>query len=230
MPYRFIRRRHTGLAAGFAIAAGLSLLLSACGGAKVTHQSDIGPVPMARPTTIYVANFDLDVGDIKSQGIVSSVTGILPHPLGLFAQDKQTTANELVETMATSLVKDLTAAGFQAQRIAAETNPPSDGWLLRGVFTQVDEGSRLRRAIIGFGAGKTDMEVETKLDDLSQGPPLPFYEVDTSAQSGSMPGAVVTMSPAAAAVKFILAKGDLNRNARDTASQIARSVAARVPK
>ena len=48
--------------------------------------------------------------------------------------------------------------------------------------------------------------------------------------SGSMPGAVVTMSPAAAAVKFILAKGDLNRNARDTAGQIAKSVAARVPK
>lgn len=230
MPYRFIRHRHTGLAAGFAIAAGVCLLLSACGGAKVTHQSDIGSVPTTRPITIYVANFDLDVGDIKSQGIVSSVTGILPHPLGLFAQDKQTTANELVETMATSLVKNLTAAGLQAQRIAAETNPPSDGWLLRGVFTQVDEGSRLRRAIIGFGAGKTDMEVETKLDDLSQGPPLPFYEVDTSAQSGSMPGAVVTMSPAAAAVKFILAKGDLNRNARDTASQIAKSVAARVPK
>src|SRR5689334_4280422 len=100
MPYHFVRYRHSGLATGISLAAGFCLLLSACGGAKVTHQSDIGSVPTMRPTTIYVANFDLDVGEIKSQGIVSSVTGVLPHPLGLFAQDKQTTANELVETMA----------------------------------------------------------------------------------------------------------------------------------
>ncbi len=217
------------------LAAALCLLLTACNTAKVTNQADIGPVPTMRPATVYVADFDLDVGEIKSQGIMSSVTArplfsVLPHPLGVLPQDKASTAHELVELMATSLVKDLTAAGFQAQRISADTGLPSDGWLLRGVFTQVDEGNRLRRAIIGFGAGKTEMQVETKLDDLSQGPPQPFYEVDTSAESGKMPGAIVTMSPAAAAVKFILAKGDLNRNTRDTASEIATSVAARVPK
>ena len=132
--------------------------------------------------------------------------------------------------MANSLVQDLREQGFTAQRLAAESAPPVDGWLLRGVFTQVDEGNRMRRAIIGFGAGQTDMEVATKLDDLSLGPPEPFYEVDTAAESGKMPGAVVTMSPAAAAVKFVIAAGDLKRNAQQTAGEIAKSVAARVPK
>jgi hypothetical protein len=221
------------------LAAGLCLLLAACNTAKVTKQADIGPVPSMRPAVIYVADFDLDAGEIQSQGlsqgIMSSMTArpvfsILPHPLGVLPQDKTSTAHELVEVMATSLVTDLTKAGFPAQRISADASPPSDGWLLRGVFTQVDEGNRLRRAIIGVGAGKTQMQVVTKLDDLSQGPPQPFYEVDTSAESGKMPGAIVTMSPAAAAVKFVLASGDLNRNARDTASKIATSVAARVPK
>jgi hypothetical protein len=221
------------------LTAGLCLLLAGCNTAKVTNQADIGPVPTMRPAIVYVADFDLDAGEIQSQGlsqgIMSSVTSrpvfsILPHPLGVLPQDKNSTAHELVELMATSLVADLTKAGFQAQRISADSTPPSDGWLLRGVFTQVDEGNRLRRAIIGFGAGKTEMQVETKLDDLSQGPPQPFYEVDTSAESGKMPGAIVTMSPAAAVVKFVLASGDLNRNTRDTASEIATSVATRVPK
>ncbi len=228
---------HRPVSRRFALACGVSLplLLAACGGAKVTHEGSIGPTPSARPATIYVADFDLDVGEVQSQGIGSvvadnTIIGSLPHPLGLLPSDKQTTAHHLVDLMATSLVKDLTSEGFQAQRISADAPLPADGWLLRGVFTEVDEGSRLRRAIIGFGAGKTDLQVITKLDDLLAGPPQPFYEVDTAAHSGSMPGAIVTMSPAAAALKFVIAKGDLDRNTRDTATQIARTVAAQVPR
>src|SRR5262249_30713338 len=217
------------------VAATLCLLLLGCASAKVTREADIGPVPVSRPAVIYVANFDLDVGEIKSEGIISSfgsgpLLGSMPHPLGLLASDEETTAHELVDTMANSLVQDLREQGFTAQRLAPESAPPVDGWLLRGIFTQVDEGNRMRRAIIGFGAGQTDMEVATKLDDLSLGPPEPFYEVDTAAESGKMPGAVVTMSPAAAAVKFVIAAGDLKRNAEQTAGEIAKSVAARVPK
>jgi hypothetical protein len=132
--------------------------------------------------------------------------------------------------MANSLVKDLKAVGFEAERISAVGTWPREGWLLRGIFTDVDEGNRLRRAIIGFGAGKTDLEVVTTLDDLSKGAPQPFYQVDTTAQSSKMPGAIVTMNPAVAAARFVLAGGDLDRNTRDTASQIAKSVAARVAK
>lgn len=227
--------RHVSRAASFGLAAGLLMLLAACGGAKVTNQAAIGPAPTTRPVTIYVEDFDLDVSDVQSQGIGSAVAnntiiGSLWHPLGLLPSDKQTTAHHLVDLMATSLVKDLTDEGFQAQRISPEAPVPTDGWLLRGVFTQVDEGSRLRRAIIGFGAGKTELEVDTKLDNLAFGPPQPFYEVDTTAHSGSMPGAIVTMSPAAAALKFVIAKGDLDRNTRDTATQIAKTVAAQVPR
>ncbi len=213
----------------------LCLTLSACNSAKVTRQSDLGPMPASRPVVVYVSDFDLDVGEIQSQGLGSAIAtgpllGGLPRPLGLLPKDKESTAHDLVEEMANSLVEDLRKQGLNAQRLASDSNIPVDGWLLRGIFTQVDEGNRLRRAIIGFGAGKTELQVVTKLDDLSLGPPQPFYEVDTTASSGKMPGAIVTMSPAAAAVKFVLAAGDLKRNTRDTAEQIAKSVAARVPK
>ncbi len=213
---------------------GLFLLLFGCGTAKVTQQSDIGTVPTGRPAVVYVADFDLDVGQIQSSGIMSALPvrplsgGILPRPFGLLPQDKETTARNLVDLMANSLVKDLKANGFEAQRISSADALPRQGWLVRGIFTQVDEGNRLRRAIIGFGAGKTDLTVATTLDDLSQGVPQPFYQVDTSAQSGKMPGAIVTMNPAVAAARFVLAGGDLDRNTKDTVSQIAKSVAARV--
>jgi hypothetical protein len=215
---------------------GLCLILSGCNTAKVTQQNNLATGPAARPAIVYVADFDLDAGEIQSSGIMSALPvrplsgGILPRPFGILPQDKETTARNLVELMANSLVKDLKAGGFEAKRISAADALPREGWLLRGIFTQVDEGNRLRRAIIGFGAGKTNLDVETTLDDLSQGMPQPFYQVDTSAQSGKMPGAIITMNPAVAAARFVLASGDLNRNTKDTASQIAKSVAARVPK
>ena len=199
----------------------------------MTNQSNLGTAPSSRPTVIYVSDFDLDAGEIQSTGIATLLpfrplsTGLLPRPFGILPQSKETTARDLVELMANSLVKDLKEEGFTAQRTSASDPLPREAWLLRGIFTEVDEGNRLRRAIIGFGSGKTDLTVETMLDDLSQGPP---QQVDTSAQSGKMPGAIVTMNPAAAAARFVLASGDLNRNAKDTASQIAKSVAARVPK
>jgi hypothetical protein len=173
---------------------------------------------------------------IQSSGIGSVLPvrplsgGILPRPFGILPKDKASTARDLVELMGNSLVKDLQEAGFTAQRVSIDGPWPGQGWLLRGIFTQVDEGSRLRRAIIGFGAGKTNLEVDTTLDDLSLGTPQPFYQVDTTAQSGKMPGAIITMNPAMAATRFVLASGDLNRNTKDTAAQIAKSVAARVPK
>jgi len=216
---------------------GLCLLLLGCGTAKVTQQSDTGAVPTSRPLLIYVADFDLDAVDIQSgSGLVSALParplggGILPRAFGILPQDKATTAHDLVELMASSLVKDLKAEGFEAQRIPAGGVWPREGWLLRGIFTQVDEGNRMRRAIIGFGAGKTDLTVATTLDDLSQGAPQPFYQVDTEAESGKMPGAIITMNPAVVAARFVLAGGDLDRNTRNTASQIAKSVAARVAK
>jgi len=56
------------------------------------------------------------------------------------------------------------------------------------MFTQVDEGNRLHRAVIGFGAGQTGLQLVVAIDDLAQGTPKPFYELDTSATSGKAPG------------------------------------------
>jgi hypothetical protein len=51
------------------------------------------------------------------------------------------------------------------------------------VFAQVGEGNHLRRAVIGFGAGETELQVMVAIDDLSQGAPEPFYELDASARA-----------------------------------------------
>ncbi len=208
-------------------------LLMGCRTATVTSQRELAPAP-TKPVVIYVADFELDVATIQHE------EGILPEtrgPLGRVSKrlsgassDPESRARQLIDLMADSVVKNLNKAGLAAMRLAPGTPLPADGWLVRGVFTEVQEGNRLRRAMIGFGSGQTDLQVITGIDSLSLGPPKPLYEVNTDASSGKTPGAAPTLiiGPYGAAARFVIAGKDLDRNIKQTAAKIAEQVIQRV--
>jgi len=129
--------------------------------------------------------------------------------------------------MANSLVKELSKAGFSSSRLPPNVPLAARGWLVRGLFTEVQEGNRLRRAMIGFGEGQTDVQVVTTVHDLSHGAPQPLYEIATDAGSGSKPGAAPTLvlGPYGAAARYVMAGKDLEKNVRQTAAQIAAQLA-----
>ena len=208
-----------------------ALLLGSCSTAKVTASNQLGGAP-ARPPVIYVSDFDIEAADITSDHglIVSRPLGILPNgPLyQLRHGDPQSEARHLVDLMADTVVADLEKAGLAAQRLPQGMALPTEGWLVRGAFLQVDQGNRLRRAVIGFGAGDTRLQVASATDALAAAPPEPLYSIDTSAKSRDLPGAVVTLNPYVAAARFVLAGRDLDENVKDTASKIADAVRLRV--
>jgi hypothetical protein len=205
--------------------AAVAGIMAGCGSAKVTGTQNYSTAPVARPSVIYVNDFDLQPEDIQSEpGIAGNFRPLRPLRQRFLGNgDPNKTADKLVNLMSDSLVKDLTKAGFVARRLPPNEPYPSEGWVIRGVFTEVQEGNRLRRAIIGFGAGKTDLQVVTSIDNLAKGPPQPLYKIDTDATSGNSPGAAPFMiiNPASAAVRFVITKGDLDRNTKKTASKIA---------
>jgi hypothetical protein len=135
-----------------------------------------------------------------------------------------------VDLMSNSLIKDLTKEGFNAIRLRSGVPYPAQGWLLRGIFTEVQEGNRLRRAMIGLGEGQTDIQVVANVQDLSLGAPKPLYEIATDAASGDKPGAAPTLvlGPYGAAARFVMAGKDLDKNVKQTAAQIALRMAKRV--
>jgi hypothetical protein len=100
---------------------------------------------------------------------------------------------------------------------------PTQGWLLRGAFVEVDEGNRLRRSMLGFGEGRTDVQVITSVHDLSRGSPAPLHQIAAEAHSGSKPGAAPTLvvGPYGAAARFAMAGGDVEKNVKETAGGIA---------
>jgi hypothetical protein len=214
----------------------LTLAIIALALAGSTMANEITNAPVSKPTVIYVTDFELHAADIKSDQGLLPPPPKLPGPLGEALprppgtpKDPKKLARELVDDMSEALVKRLTRAGFTACRLTRTNDLPTDGWLVRGLFTEVNQGNQMQRSMIGFGLGKTDLQVVVDIADLAQGAPTPFYEVKTAANSGKLPGAapVAALNPAAGAARFVLAGGDLNRNVKQTAAQIVEEVGKR---
>ena len=206
-----------------------SVLLVACSEATLASRGAFAAAPSPASKAIYVADFELDATEVKSESGPLNLPRprlLREGPLGL--RDPQAQARRLVELMSNSVVQDLEQAGFAARRLPPGASP-AEGWLVRGVFLQVDEGNRLRRAIVGFGAGQTHMEVAASVDDLSKGAIAPLYEIDTTAHSRDLPGAaILKLNPVVAGVRFVMAGQDPERDVRSTASKIAEEVEKRI--
>lgn len=216
----------TGLIAG-------CLTLFGCSSVSVQNERELRAMPAAAPKTIYVADFELNAQYFHSEsGILpiapqpSGPLGLIPRLLGV-PQDPGARARELVNLMSSTLIEDLTNAGLNARHLRVGENPPGEGWLVRGTFMQIDEGNRLRRALIGFGNGKTELQVVVSVSDMAEGLPKPFYEMGTITYSSERPGAVISFNPYAAASRFVLCGLDLDTNVMQTASRIAGDIAER---
>jgi hypothetical protein len=205
--------------------AGFVGFISACaptagnklsGGARVEGQRTAA-VPTVAASRIYVEDFSIDVEAAEPK------KGILGRPRFLSqlgGEDPATHARRIVDELAISLVKDLNAAGVPAERLPSGGSLPSEGWLIRGVFSEADTGNRLRRAVIGFGSGKTDMEVQVGVADLAVNAMEAFLLFGTLTDPSRLPGGLVTRNPYVVAAKFVLEKGAPRRDVEHTAKAI----------
>ncbi|CAD6534353.1 hypothetical protein LMG27952_02935 [Paraburkholderia hiiakae] len=191
-----------------------------------------GPAPGA--PLVYVTDFELDAGNVKQdsnpvENAREHMGGLLPRPL-LRHRDPQQQADQVVTKMADALVNDLRAKGLDARRLHSGAPLPAQGWLVRGVFLSVDEGNSLRRAVVGFGSGASQIELAVAVDDLATQAPQPLYQVIDSESSHAKPGAgaAIALNPYVAAAKFVLARADDRKNVDRAAAEVADSVAARV--
>lgn len=74
--------------------------------------------------------------------------------------------------------------------------PRGNFWLVHGKYVRVNQGSRLLRAGIGFGAGGTKLETSAQVSSLAPKKPMLFLSLFTTGGSGLAPGAVAAFTPA----------------------------------
>ena len=97
--------------------------------------------------------------------------------------------------MTTGITVDLSKRLIPA--VAADKNfhpGRENAWLIRGEFVRVNQGSRLLRGAIGFGAGATKLETKVEVYDLATGDSAPFYTFSTTGGSNAEPGAVTAIA------------------------------------
>lgn len=141
------------------------------------------------PQRIYVADFGVTNGNFKVDRDGAE--------LAEFKQDLQA-------MMQTGMVTDLShRVVTSVATTKGQSLPMQNAWLIRGEFTKVNQGSRLLRGAIGFGAGGTKMETRVSVYDLNQNTGVPFLTFTTTGGSNAEPGAVT----GAATDPLILAVG-----------------------
>ena len=198
--------------------------------ATVIGERDFAAPAANRPAIIYVADFELPAWAIQQE---SGILSERPRPIGQVANrlhgtssDRAARGKQLVALMSQSLLKDFAKAGFKAVRLPPDAPLPTQGWLVRGSFSLVQEGNRLQRSMVGMGTGQTDIRVLSCVHDLSQGAPRSLYEIDTDANSGQKVGAAPTLAlgPYGAAVAFVRAGQDVEKNVKQAAAEVVARV------
>ncbi|MDP3845919.1 MAG: DUF4410 domain-containing protein [Pseudomonas sp.] len=197
------------------------------GGIELQSETRGSATPIVAAQVVYIADFSLNVvaetAEAAPAGPLARLAQRLPRSSS--AADKQKPAQETVEQMSIALIESLAQQGLAAQRIPDIGKLPGSGWLIQGVFVEVDEGSGVKRAAIGFGSGTSSMEVQASVSDLTGPQPLyPFLLVGTQKTPNKMPGAIVTKNPYVAAAKLVMGRNASEKDIRKTAEKIAEEV------
>src|SRR5271155_3209494 len=194
------------------------------------------PAPSATPERsqrIYVTDFELDSGVAAADP--SSAPGA--SPLGndssasarVSAKGNATAAQaqHLVKLMSDNLLKDFAKAGYTTKLLRSSDPRPDDGFLIAGVFTEVDVDNRLRRAVIGSGQGAETLQLYVAAKDLAHFTP-PLYAADPADTSDAKPGAVIEINPNADAVKYSMEADVTDKDIKQSAQRISAELVKRI--
>jgi hypothetical protein len=183
--------------------------------------------PTARSTPkgpVYVRDFFFDAQNLKpDQGLLGTKEGpaarLLQHLKR--SEDPAAKAQQLVTLLSNTIVAGLNNAGIFSSRLEPDAFTPTAGLLVGGEFLEVDEGNRMRRAMVGFGAGSEEIKVQVEVYDLGKDPNSPFLVYGAGEEGRKGPGAVVFKNPYAAAARYVLSRNATEKDVVRLGNQIA---------
>src|SRR5262249_39115007 len=182
-----------------AMALGALLNVVACAPTPVRpHAAASSDSSLPRPERIAVLPFAVSAGDVTENQAIGE--RIKDSFLSSTASERQLEIGHKVsDRMADDLVSGIRALGLSADRVDRNAVLAPGTLVIDGRFTRVDEGNRLRRLVIGFGAGQSDVDAEVEVDLQTASGRDTVLAFSTDARSAPMPGAAVTMGAGAAA-------------------------------
>ena len=188
-----------------------AIITAGCAGANVTQQSSQAPIANARPSAVVIYPFAVDPSEVTmNQGffqkayVAVSGTDQTEQQLQL--------AHQTAQNVCVQVAANLTNKGITTTCLSRGTPPTgSNVLIIDGNFTDINEGNRLRRMVIGLGAGQSTLDTVVQAYQKTDLGSQQVMDFSTHADSGYMPGAGVT-GPAGAAAGGATAAASLAVN------------------
>ena len=130
----------------------LALLLG-CASTKVTQQTPLAAPGLARPNQIWVYDFAASAADVPADSSIASMV----DPSTPTADQVQT-GRRLGALIADNLVADIQAMGLPAIHATPGVSPQNGDGVIRGYLVSVQGGGAVKRFVIGFGYGTSEMD------------------------------------------------------------------------
>jgi hypothetical protein len=160
-----------------------------CTSTRVADREKYEGRRLPRPDRILVYDFAATKADLPAWS----------EPRDRVAAPSQARTSEEIEIgrklgaqVATNLVADIREMGLPAERATARAEPKLGDYALVGYFESIDQGSALKRVVIGFGSGTAELSTRVegyRMTDSGMRK-LGSAEID-SGGAGKTPGIVV---------------------------------------
>ena len=226
------------------VAFGVACVLGCSSASPSVNVTESVPSPaggVKAPSVLYVTDFYLDPASMEEAEKPTQRVGRPGGPLkrirsgveGLRGEGPQSKAEELVSVLSETITKELSDAGYHAQRLQNRSGLraayfpenvvlPQEGWLVTGWFARVLENQPAVEATVGFGKGAGQVTIEVEVSDLAGDPRSPFLHIGSESGQHKRPGGLVTMNPYAMAAKFVIARGETEKDVKEEGASVAR--------
>lgn len=180
--------RLTAAAARWAAVVALALLVAACAPTKVRPVSSYrGDEALPRPDRVLVYDFAVSPEQVSlNRGLFARLgREVASAPT---TEEEIQIGREVADGFSIELVRRIQRLGLPAERAAADQAAPPGTLAITGQFLSIDEGNRMRRTMIGFGAGQSEVKALAQVALQTAHGPLLAEEFETKAESARTPG------------------------------------------
>jgi hypothetical protein len=178
----------------------VAAMTAGCAPSNVQQQSTT-LTQLPRPDVILVYDFAVSPDEVKLD------TGLSAELMQKYEQHKGASrsaqeikvGHRVAEAVANELVKNIRSFGLMAERGFGYPQGRGKVLMVKGQLVSIDEGNRTERVTIGLGAGRTSVEANVQLYELTAAGLQKVESLKAEAKSGYKPGMAETMGAGAIA-------------------------------
>jgi hypothetical protein len=130
------------------------VVASGCASTKVSDRQELVTGTIARPNQIWVYDFAASAADIPGESALAGQASDAPSPTA----EQIAEGRKLGADIASELVGAIRGLGMPAVQATAASIPQVNDLVIRGYLVSVQEGSAVKRVVIGFGAGGSELK------------------------------------------------------------------------